>query len=136
MLDAPPRLDAQGLTFFRARKGGDWSSLTLPRTFFGRSHLERASFYDSDLTESVLAWSDFVEVTFAACVLVRADLRASVFQECSFKGADLRGADLRLADLASSDFTDARLDGAVVERGAWWLSRLTETQRAVLTVTG
>jgi uncharacterized protein YjbI with pentapeptide repeats len=124
----------RGFEFFRTKCEGDYSSLSLPRTFFGRSLVEQASFEGSDLTESALCWNDFVEVNFSSASLHRADLRRSVFDRCLFIDCDLRGADLRGSDFTDCRFSGARLEAAVVERGAGWLGGLDEAQRAQLTL--
>jgi uncharacterized protein YjbI with pentapeptide repeats len=62
----------------------DFSDLTLPRTFFGRSELDGTAFRNTDLTESNLCWNDFNGVG--------ADLRRSSFTGCIFEGALLKGA--------------------------------------------
>ena len=97
-----------GVSFFRTGvDGADFSGLTLPRTFFGRSEIARTSFQNSDLSESCLCWNDFIDVDFSGSDLSNADLRASVYERASFAGAKLDGVDMRL-----SNFTDCRFDGA------------------------
>lgn len=132
-----PRVDDEvlGFSVFRTRLDGEWSSLTLPRTFFGRSLVEHATFHDSDLSESVLCWNDFVQVDFSKAVLAGADLRASSFEGCSFDDASLRGADLRGSSFFGCTFARADLQGVLVERGASWLPSLSADQRALLTLT-
>lgn len=136
MLDRPPSAldEVGGLTFFRTRCEGDYSALTLPRTFFGRSLIEKASFANTDLSESVLCWNDFVDVNFEGASLSGADLRAAVFTRCRFAGADLRKADLRGARLVKCVVDGALVDGAVVEIEAQWLELLTEQQLAGMKV--
>jgi BTB/POZ domain-containing protein KCTD9 len=51
----------------------DLSDLTLPRTFFGRSQIDRVSFRNSDLHESNLCWNDFNGTDFSG-----ADLGSSI----------------------------------------------------------
>ena len=54
-----------GLSFFRTFVGnGELDSLTIPRTFFGRSEKRAISFKNTDLSESCLCWSDFIDVDF------------------------------------------------------------------------
>lgn len=101
LLDRRPRHDDDrpGLSFFRTRVAdADLSNLTLPRTFIGRSEVSGVSFRNTDLSESTLCWSDFVDV--------------------DFRTADLRGADLRGADFVRCDFTGANLAGALVSPDA------------------
>jgi uncharacterized protein YjbI with pentapeptide repeats len=123
-----------GFQFFRTRVEGDYRSLTLPRTFFGRSEIS-ADFSDADLTESRLCWNDFLSCSFANSTLERCDLRSSVFQHCSFRGASLVGADLRRTDLAGCDFEAANLTGATAERDAPFLAELSAAQRASMVLT-
>lgn len=132
-----PRFDDEvlGFSVFRTKLVGDWSSLTLPRTSFGRSLVERVNFYDTDLSESVACWNDFVEVVFSSAVLDRADLRASTFQDCSFDRASLVEADLRRSSFFGCSFVGANLSGALVERGAAWLAAVSDQQRASMTLT-
>jgi BTB/POZ domain-containing protein KCTD9 len=113
-----------GFEFFRTLCEGDYSALSIPRTFFGRSRIAQASFENSDLFESVLCWNDFVDVNFSRASLQNADLRRSVFERCLFASADLRGADLRGSAFTDCGFSGALLEGAVVERGADWLTAL------------
>jgi uncharacterized protein YjbI with pentapeptide repeats len=90
--DRKPRYDDEeplGVSFFRSRVGGDLSGLTLPRTFFGRSEVNAASFHGTDLRESTLCWNDFVDVDFSYAVLSNSDLRAAVFERVLFVHADL-----------------------------------------------
>jgi uncharacterized protein YjbI with pentapeptide repeats len=127
--------DVLGFSVFRTKLVGDWSSLTLPRTYFGRSLVERVNFYDTDLSESVACWNDFVEVVFSSAVLDRADLRASTFQDCSFDRASLVEADLRRSSFFGCSFLGADLRGALAERRAAWLSGVSDHQRASMTLT-
>jgi BTB/POZ domain-containing protein KCTD9 len=90
----------------------DASGLTIPRTFFSRSAIERCSFVDTDLSESNLCWNDFEETDFSHAVLRGADLRASEFMGCSFENADLSGADLRQSGFDDCSFKNAHLEGA------------------------
>lgn len=122
-----------GFEFFRTKCEGDYSSLSIPRTFFGKSLIEQASFENSDLSESVLCWNDFIDVNFSSASLQNADVRRSVFERCLFANADLRGADLRGSDFTDCSFAGAQFEGAVAERGADWLKALEPSQRAQLT---
>jgi uncharacterized protein YjbI with pentapeptide repeats len=110
--------DPLGVSFFRTYvgDGDDFSNLTLPRTFFGRSEINKASFSDTDLAESNLCWNDFIDVDFSSSVLTRADLRASVFTRVRFASADLRDADLRLSSFEDCDFSEAIMDGTILTR--------------------
>jgi uncharacterized protein YjbI with pentapeptide repeats len=127
--------DELGFSFFRTKCEGDYSSLSIPRTYFGKSLVEQTSFENSDLTESVLCWNDFVDVNFSLASLQRADLRRSLFERCLFTNCDLRAADLRGSSFTDCNFSGAHLEAAVAERGASWLGSLEEAQRAQLTIT-
>ncbi len=98
-----------GVTFFRTLVSGDLSSMTLPRTFFGRSEISNASFRNTDLTESTLCWCDFQQVDFTGACLRGCDLRAAKFNRVDFSQCDLEGADVR-----GSSFIACRLAGANV----------------------
>ena len=101
-----------GVSFFRTRVSGDFSNLTLPRTFFGRSEVNGASFRNTDLSESTLCWNDFIGVDFRDGSLRGGDLRAADFRGVNFSRCDLRDADLRRSGFEGCDFTDADLRGA------------------------
>jgi BTB/POZ domain-containing protein KCTD9 len=103
-----------GLEFFRTNisDGADFSNLTLPRTFFGKSEISNANFRNADLTESNLCWNDFIDVDFSDGVFARADLRASHFTRVVFAGADLRECDLRQSSFAECSFVGADMVGA------------------------
>jgi BTB/POZ domain-containing protein KCTD9 len=115
---AMPNHDDQELGFY-FYKGGliddDRSNLTLPRTFFGRSWFIRASFANTDLSESRMCWNDFDACDFSRADLSGCDMRASNFRRCKFGGAVLRGADLRRSTFEGCDFTGADLAGALAE---------------------
>jgi uncharacterized protein YjbI with pentapeptide repeats len=98
-----------GVQFFRTRVEGDFSQMTLPRTFFGRSEVAAAFFRNSDLSESTLCWNDFIGVDFTDCSLRCSDLRAAVFNGVNFTRCDLREADLRHSRFDDCDFADADL---------------------------
>ena len=118
-----------GVSFFRTRVTGDYSNLTLPRTFFGRSEVSAASFSNTDLSESALCWNDFIGVDFSDASLRGSDLRASKFDGVNFVRCDLRDADLRLSVFDDCDFSDADMKGAkLTQRQAAGLN-LTLTQR-------
>ncbi|HTE41257.1 MAG TPA: pentapeptide repeat-containing protein [Steroidobacteraceae bacterium] len=107
-----------GVCFFRVfvGDGDNLGNLTLPRTFFGRSDINDASFRNTDFTESNLCWNDFTDVDFTDATLTRSDLRCSQFTNVSFVGADLRGADLRRSSFEQCNFGRAVLTGAIATR--------------------
>src|SRR5262249_13070869 len=105
-----------GLSYFRTLlEDVDHSNLTLPRTYFGRSLVQRVSFANTDLSESRMCWNDFEECEFSGADLSGCDMRASKFIGCKFVGAVLRGADLRRSSFEGCDFSGADLTGAVAE---------------------
>ena len=129
----PPRMPSHddpeplGFDFFRCMESDrDLSNLTLPRTFFGRSLLERILFRNTDLSESRMCWNDFVDCDFTSADLVGCDLRSSLFRNCKFTGASLKNAELRGAEFKRCDFTGAHMEGA----------KLTYFQRLVLPLSG
>ena len=85
--DHLPQYDDEGtlgVSFFRMMMDGDdLSNLSLPRTFFGRSELKDVSFHNTDLSESNLCWNNFIGVDFSSAILVRSDLRATIFSNTS-----------------------------------------------------
>ncbi len=84
---ALPRVDDRvlGVSFFKTRViDDDFSNLTLPRTFFGRSEIRDVDFRNTDLRESNLCWNDFISVDFSDAVLTNSDLRSSIFEHVSF----------------------------------------------------
>jgi uncharacterized protein YjbI with pentapeptide repeats len=105
-----------GISFMRCgfEKPMDFSDLTLRRTFFNKSKLERVSFRNTDLSESTLCWNDFVNTDFEHADLNNADLRASIFEGCSFVRANLAGADLRGSSFERCDFSDANFESATL----------------------
>lgn len=78
------------MRFFRTRDEGDHSGLTLPRAYFGRSDINNASLFNTDLHESNLCWNDFTDVDFGESDLSQSDLRASVFEMCLSPNAILK----------------------------------------------
>lgn len=75
-----PRHDDEpsiGFSVFRARLADtlDLSDLSLPRSFFGRSEINRVSFRNTDLHESNLCWNDFLGTDFTDADLARSDMR-------------------------------------------------------------
>ena len=129
-----PRYDDEtpGVSIFRTRLGAevDFSNLTLPRTFFGRSELNSTAFRNADLTESNLCWNDFINVDFSHAVLTGADLRASNFDAVNFSAANLEGADMRRSSFSNCRFSDAVLKGAVLTNAQGKTLSLSEAQRA------
>lgn len=102
-----------GFSYFRSGLfDADLSNVTLPRTFFGRSSIERVNFLNSDLHESRMCWNDFTNCDFSGADLRGCDLRASNWTNCKFIGADLREADLRCSSYSGCDFAGAHLDDA------------------------
>ncbi len=107
---------SDGVEFFRTfvGDGDDLGSLTLPRTFFGRSEINDCSFVNTDLSDSTMCWNDFISVDFSDADLTNADMRASLYQKVKFVRADLKGADFRHSSFEDCDFTEAGLDFARV----------------------
>jgi uncharacterized protein YjbI with pentapeptide repeats len=105
-----------GFSFFgRGGKVQEYSNLTLPRTYFGHSTLDRLKFANTDLSGSRMCWNDFLGCDFGGADLSGCDMRCSTFRDCRFARADLRGADLRRAYFEDCDFAGANLAGALVE---------------------
>ncbi len=132
---AMPSFDDEtlGFEFFRTKVlDTSFAVLTLPRTFIGRSLLERVDFRDTDLRESRLCWNDFVDCDFSGADLRGADLRGSTFTKCRFERADLRDAELRNSSFNGSDFRAADVRGAHVRRLSAVLTLLTHEQRLEL----
>jgi BTB/POZ domain-containing protein KCTD9 len=118
----PPQMpsyeDEEPLGFSFFGRGGqveDYSGLTLPRTYFGHSTLDRLSFAGTDLSGSRMCWNDFLGCDFSGADLSGCDMRSSTFRGCRFAGAVLRGADLRRSYFEDCDFAGADLTGALVE---------------------
>ena len=128
---APRHDDEQlGVSFFRTQlANARLENLTLPRTFFGRSEIREVSFRGTDLSQSTGCWNDFVDVDFSEADLSATDLRGSIFQRVSFRGAILRDADLRRTSFSGCTFADADLTGAKLSRSVLWLFRLSAAQR-------
>jgi uncharacterized protein YjbI with pentapeptide repeats len=123
--------DPLGFSVFRVRLDDavDLSDLTLPRTFFGRSEINRVLFRNTDLHESNLCWNDFNGTDFTRADLSGSDMRSSLFHKVLFINANLNGADLRRSSFTDCHFERAAMKGVVLthEQGAaMWLS---ETQR-------
>jgi len=128
-----PRYDDEepfGVHFFRTFVEGDYSGLTLTRTFFGRSEIKGATFFNTDLRESTLCWNDFIEVDFRETDLSQSDLRASLFEDVSFVGANLQDADLRRSTFINCQFDRASMKGATLSRSQGLDLPLSAAQRA------
>jgi uncharacterized protein YjbI with pentapeptide repeats len=114
----PPRYDDEilGLSFYKTGiEQQEWRSLTIPRTFVGRSLIEAASIIDCDLSESVMCWNDFNSVDFSRSDLVKTDMKSSNFIGVDFSGCNLSEADFRGSGLERCNFQGANLDGAILE---------------------
>jgi BTB/POZ domain-containing protein KCTD9 len=107
-----------GFSVFRTRLDDalDLSDLALPRTFFGRSEINRVSFRNCDLRESNLCWNDFLGTDFTGADLAGSDMRSSLFRQVVFVTANLNGAHLRRSSFINCDFRDATVKGAVLTR--------------------
>jgi len=123
-----------GVRFYRTfvGEGEKLEDLTLPRTFFGRTEINDASFKNTDLRESYLCWNDFVNVDFSDAVLARSEMRASQYENVRFVRTDLRGADMRLSDYDGCRFDDALMDGAVLTHDQREQIELSDAQQAVI----
>jgi uncharacterized protein YjbI with pentapeptide repeats len=125
-----------GFSYFcTGREDADRRNLTLRRTYFGRSLLERVDFRNTDLSESRMCWNDFVGCDFSGADLSGCDMRASLFRDCKFVGTILSHADLRRSAFQGCDFTVAVLTGAVADyyRDEYDLAELlTKEQQAVM----
>jgi uncharacterized protein YjbI with pentapeptide repeats len=131
-----PQIDSEplGVSFFRTfvGDGDDLSNLTLPRTFFGRSEINDASFRNTDLAESNLCWNDFINVDFTDAILAGSDVRSSVFSQIKFVGTDLRGADMRRSSFQDCDFSGALMDGAILSNSQRLELDLSDEQRSAI----
>lgn len=129
----PPQMPSQddevlGFSFFRELlEDADYSNLTLPRTFFGRSELERVSFQNTDLSESRMCWNDFIECDFSRADLFACDMRASTYVRCKFDQAILKDADFRRSYFEGCTFTGANLAGVIVDKRSATKCGLLET---------
>jgi hypothetical protein len=108
----------------------DWSNLTMPRRFVNRSLLERASFRNTDLSESFFCWNDVLHCDFKDADLSGCDLRQTIWDGSRFVNARLDGADLRCASFDGCDFAGASLRGALLAREQAERIALSEKQRA------
>jgi len=127
-----PRYDDEvlGVDFLRwGIRDSKLESLTLPRTYIGRSEFAQCSFDDTDLSESVANWNDFIDVSFVAANLTGFDTRACNHQRSDFTRAILRNADLRLCNFEDCRFDEADMTGAKLTREAAASLPLSEGQR-------
>ena len=105
-----------GFSFFKSvTEDADYSILTLPRTFFGRSEFERVSFQNTDLSESRMCWNDFIECDFSLADLSACDMRASTYVRCKFDQAILKDADFRHSFFEDCTFAGANVTGVIVD---------------------
>ena len=120
-----------GVSIFRTRleDAVDFSDLTLPRTFFGRSEVNRVSFWNCDLHESNLCWNDFNGTDFTGADLVGSDMRSSIFERVLFVTTNLSGADLRRSSFIDCDFEQAAMKGVLLTRPQAATMYLSEPQR-------
>jgi uncharacterized protein YjbI with pentapeptide repeats len=119
LCDHIPRYDDEVLclSFFRTMiEGGNLENLTIPRTYFSRTQIDRTSFRNTDLTESVANWNNFEDVDFSGADLTRLDLRGCEVIRTKFRGAILKDADLRCGSFEDCDFTDADMNGTKLTR--------------------
>lgn len=128
-----PRHDDEpiGFSVFRARLDDtlDLSDLSLPRSFFGRSEINRVSFRNTDLHESNLCWNDFLGTDFTDADLARSDMRSSIFQQVIFVNANLDGTDLRRSSFIDCNFEGATMRGVALTREQRPTMHLSEAQR-------
>jgi len=129
-----PRHDDEGplgFSVFRTRLADtfDLSDLSLPRSFFGRSEINRVSFRNTDLRESNLCWNDFLGTDFTDADLTRSDMRSSIFQQVVFANANLDGADLRRSSFIDCNFEGATMRGAALTRDQCRSMHLSEAQK-------
>jgi BTB/POZ domain-containing protein KCTD9 len=123
--------DPFGFSVFRTRLDDtlDLSDLSLPRSFFGRSEINRVSFRNTDLHESNLCWNDFLGTDFTEADLTRSDMRSSIFQQVAFVNANLDGADLRGSSFTDCNFEGATMRGVALAREQSATMHLSEAQR-------
>jgi len=129
-----PRHDDEGrlgFSVFRARLDDalDLSDLSLPRSFFGHSEINRVSFRNTDLHESNLCWNDFLGTDFTDSDLARSDMRSSLFKQVVFVNANLNGADLRLSSFVDCNFDGATMRGVALTRDQSPTMHLSRAQR-------
>jgi uncharacterized protein YjbI with pentapeptide repeats len=129
-----PRHDDEGplgFSVFRQRLDDDLdlSDLSLPRTFFGRSEINRVCFRNTELRESNLCWNDFLGTDFTDADLARSDMRSSIFERVTFVNTNLDGADLRQSTFTACNFEGATMKGAVLTREQGPALHLSEAQK-------
>ncbi len=118
-----------GVQFFREFvEQEDFSNLTLPRTFFGRSEIKNVSFRNTDLSQSNLCWNDFIDVDFTEANLAEGDLRGSIFERVKFTDADLHGSDLRRSAFNACVFNGAAMQGTILTQAQGAQLALSKTQ--------
>jgi len=106
---------AEGENWFHSRTSHkDLRDLTMPHLALGRALVKNTRFDNSDLSQSLLNWSDFINVAFTGADLHDSDLRNSTFEGCDFAGAVLDGCDLRCSQFPGCGFEGASLKGAVL----------------------
>lgn len=126
-----PEDEILGVSFFKTEVSeAVLNQLSLPRTFFGRSLIQKVSLQNADLSESNLCWNDFVDVDFRGASLRKADLRASQFRNVDFSQCDLSGSDLRQSSFENCEFAGASFVGAKVTRDGAANLGLSSAQRA------
>jgi uncharacterized protein YjbI with pentapeptide repeats len=105
-----------GFEFFRTFcEDTDYSNLTLPHTYFGRSELKNVNFANTDLSGSCMCWNDFIECDFSGADLTGCDMRSSTFENCKFDGATFNSTDLRRSSFEGCTFKKADLKGAIAD---------------------
>lgn len=119
-----------GVNFFREQvQEKDFSNLTMPRTYFGRSEVKGVRFRNTDLTQSNLCWNDFIDVDFSEAILQACDLRCSLFESVRFIDTDLRAADLRRSSFKACLFDGANVQGAILTHAQGVRIALSKEQR-------
>lgn len=101
---------------------------------FGRAEVEDTSFENSDLSQSLLSWTDFIRVSFARADIHDSDMRSSTFDGCDFSGAVLDDCDLRSSEFSACRFDGASLCGATVTEKQRKTLPLSDQQRLSLTI--
>jgi uncharacterized protein YjbI with pentapeptide repeats len=125
----------EGENWFRSlTKHQDLSNLTLPHLAFGRALVEDTSFANSDLSQSLMNWTDYVRVSFARADLHDSDLRSSIFDDCDLTGATLDNCDLRCSTFDRCRFDGATLGGAVLTDSQRNTLPLSPDQRAAIVI--
>jgi hypothetical protein len=133
--ERPPRDDDElpRVSFFRSMlTNARLEHLSLPRTFFGRSEIRATSFRDTDLSESVANWNDFINVDFSAAELSHCDLRACVFERVKFVSASLVGVDFRFCGFKKCDFSNADVTYAKFTHKTGAALRLSAEQQSLI----